>query len=249
MIEFKDIILLAAGAILGAVVSIVMTLLVEWLKQPRLRIEIDTSTTRTYPKGSPIGGNTATYLAIKILNQQLDPWLSWLQRSAAMDCHGYIYFRDLHGKIIGAKSMPLRWSHTSEPIPVIARRMQFPHQEIAKIYDNIRLTQERFVNLHPGKAPKRAPVAIQIHGEQETYGWSNHSYEFNSATRQENWRNPTWKMDQEIYEIEVIVEHRSGEHREKFYLINQPDIFKLRDSISDCTCPCITNKMCINPRY
>ena len=107
--------------ILGAILSIIITIWVEYLRKPKLRFQSINANDIDYsrlPEKRP--ANKARFLAITIENTSLSWLVRWLSRSAALQCHATISFFHLDGQDVFARNMTGRWSGSIEPTPTIS---------------------------------------------------------------------------------------------------------------------------------
>lgn len=102
--------------ILGAVVAIVITILVEYLRKPKLRLRLAQASNPTYESGDR-PAQVARFLALNLVNESLPSLARWMQRNAALQCHGTITFHHLDGQNVFGRAMPIRFSETPEPVP------------------------------------------------------------------------------------------------------------------------------------
>jgi hypothetical protein len=138
------------------------------------------------------------------------PWIArWMSRSAAVQCHGFVTFHHLDGQNIFGRPMPLRWSGSPEPLPLI-----FLGANPGRIIDPIRMSIDSRIDIHPGESG-RVDTAVKFDNEPECYGWSNLNY-FSAPP----WRNPDWKIPVGRYLIRVVVESAGERCEGIFRLIN-----------------------------
>ena len=101
--------------VLGAIISIIITVFIEWLRKPKLIFHIGKPSDRSY-ETSP--AKEARFLGIELINEPLPKIFRWLQRNTAVQCHGTIEFYHLDGQNVFSRSMPIRWSSSPEPVPM-----------------------------------------------------------------------------------------------------------------------------------
>ena len=82
--------------VLGAIVAILITILVENLRKPKLQLGIDSSPTDMEYQNRP--ARYARFLSVKLVNTPLPQWARWMSRSTALQCHGEITFHHLDGR-------------------------------------------------------------------------------------------------------------------------------------------------------
>ena len=178
--------------ILGAVIAILITIMVENLRKPKLVLHIASPVDLEY-EGRP--AKKARYLLVGVENKPL-PWFAgWMSRSAALQCHGFITFHHLDGQSVFGRSMNARWSGSTEPIPI-----QFVlGEQSGIIIDPTRFNVNSRVDIYPDET-MRLDIAARFDNEDDSYGWSNESYLSNPV-----WRNQDWKIPRGRYLINVTV--------------------------------------------
>lgn len=197
--------------IVGGAASFAATLVAERLKRPSLVFEIAAPNDVDYSTEPFRPAKSARFLSIRVKNEELPVGLRWLGRNAAMFCNGKIDFRKQSGESVFARSMPLRWSETPEPVPM---QVQIGGT-MGQIVDHFRYHLEQKVDI-PAAEYRFMDVAAQFEDEQECYGWSNESYSF-----QPNWRNPTRKLDPGVYLVNVTLHHLGGRCTFACELVNE----------------------------
>lgn len=178
--------------VLGAVISIVITILIEALRKPRLDIQISAYTDRNY-ENRP--ANQVRFLHLKLVNKPLPPLFRWMTRETALQCHGFVSFHHLDGQSVFGRSMPIRWSGSLEPTPMNLR----VDDKHFLIVDPTKLTLESRIDVPAGEA-EILDVAAKFDEEEECYGWSNESY-FSEPI----WRNPSWRLPSGRYLVRTTV--------------------------------------------
>ncbi len=106
------------GVIIGAIIAVFITITVETLRKPKLSMEIDTPGDREY-QNRP--ARDARFLYVRIKNHQLPKFARWMTRNPATSCHGTITFHYLDGQNYFNRSMPIRWSGSPEPTPILVQ--------------------------------------------------------------------------------------------------------------------------------
>lgn len=178
----------------GALVAIATTITVEYLRRPKLKLDIATPVDLTYSAGTRLA-KKARYLLVSCTNKPL-PWcFRWMQRNAATDCHGSLTLHHLDGQNYFGRSMPLRWSGSPEPIPLQVSI----GGAVASIFDPNRNSTESLVDIQPGEQ-RACDTAVKFDDEPECYGWSNSNYSSNPP-----WRHPDWRLPAGRYLVRVIM--------------------------------------------
>ena len=99
--------------VLGAIVAILITLLVENLRKPKLQLRLDSPTDIKY-QNSP--AQNVRFLSLELVNTPLPRWARWMSRNTALQCHGDITFHHLDGQNVFGRVMIGRWSESPEPV-------------------------------------------------------------------------------------------------------------------------------------
>ena len=206
-----------ASIVAGGVITILVTIAVEALRQPRLRLVAGSTVTNTYEPGRPAKELRSVY--VNLFNDPL-PWLArWMSRNAALQCTGTITFHHLDGQRFFARTMPVRFSRTPEPVPL---QVVIGETSVA-IFDPSRATAESRIDVYPGESTP-LDVAAKFDSEDEAYGWSNLSYFSNPQ-----WRDPNWKLPRGRYLVAITISSSGKKCRGLFRLMNDagPSDFRL----------------------
>lgn len=206
--------------ILGAILAILTTIFVEYLRRPRLQLAIGPVEEQNYI-GHPANHKRA--LRLKVENLPLPKWAGWMSRNPALQCGGYITFHHLDGQNVFGRSMIIRWPESPEPIPLIFR---IDGKE-AHILDPARITLEQRKDVFPGES-EIIDVACRYDNDEECYGWNNESYFSDPA-----WRNPSWKLSRGRYLVSITIASSGQKCMGLFRLINDVGIkdFRLENAL------------------
>ena len=175
------------GAIFGGIVTILITVWVERLRSPTMRLAIGDC--RTIQPRGPFGREWRS-LRVAVSNERLRWWASWwLSRSPAQQCRAEILFLRLDGTPFIKEPMIGRWAGG------LARAAR-------GIYPTTEWTA-RAVPYQPGRTKKHCrhlswrhqqlDVVIRVDQEDQAYGWNNETYFY------PNWRNPNRQLNHERY--------------------------------------------------
>ena len=193
--------------VLGAIVAILITIWVESLRKPKLTLEIGEPSDIVYTNRP---ARNVRFLGLMLINKPLPKAFRWLQRNAALHCHGTIEFYHLDGQNVFGRSMPIRWSGSPEPVPM---SILIDGQRLV-LFDPARFTLAPCIDVYPGES-ERLDVAAKFDDEQECYGWSNESYFSNPI-----WRNPDWCLQVGRYLVKVTVVSAGEKFSRVFRLVN-----------------------------
>jgi hypothetical protein len=193
--------------VIGALIAILLTIWVEYLRKPKLSLRIAPPVDMEY-YGKP--AKHARFVGIEVVNAPLPRIARWMMRNAALQCHGYITFHHLDGQNVFGRSMPIRWSSAPEPVPMI---LTVGYQQIV-ITDPARFTLSPRVDIYPGESEK-LDVAAKFDDDNYCYGWSNENY-FSTPP----WRNPDWALPPGRYLVKVVIISAGEKVQGIFRLIN-----------------------------
>jgi hypothetical protein len=210
----------SALTILGAIIAILTTIFVEYLRRPHLQLTIGTSEDQEYIN-RPAKHKRA--IRLKVENLPLPKWAIWMSRNPALQCGGYITFHHIDGQNVFGRSMIIRWPDSPEPIPLI---FQFNGKQ-AYIMDPARITFEQKKDVFPGESAI-IDVACRYDNDEECYGWNNESY-FSDPL----WRNPSWKLSKGRYIVYITIVSSGQKCTGLFRLINDVGIkdFRLENAL------------------
>ena len=198
--------------VIGGLITIVVTLLVEAYRRPKLRIEIVPPKVQHYQPGFP--AQRLRVLRLRITNEP--PRLRLIQRHAALRCQGEATFhhRD-NGQNVFGRVMPLRWTDSPEPV-AIQGTIQFLGQGPATLllHDPVRMTLDSSRDVFPGQS-ELVDLTVRCDSDAECYGWNNETY-FSTP----KWRNPSWKLPADRYLVRVVIKSSGQERTAVFRLIN-----------------------------
>ena len=205
------------GIVAGAVITILLTIALEMLRRPKLRLCIAEIEEADYPQDRPAKRGRA--LLANLVNEQL-PWFArWMSRSPALQCRGTVTFHNIDGESFFASEMPLRFARSPQPLPI---QINLGEAQ-GVLVDPLRLTADSRVDVYPGEATP-LDIAVKFDEEDECYGWSNLSYLSDPP-----WRHPDWKLTKGRYLIEITVFSSGAKCSGVFRLLNQggPKDFRL----------------------
>ena len=193
--------------ILGAVLSIIITIFIENLRKPKLSVVIRPPVDREF-QNAP--ANKVRFLQIDVVNQPLPALVRWMSREAAMQVHAEVSFYHLDGQNVFRREMIARWSGAPEPVlPTVILE-----DKRGVIIDPQRLTINSNMDIYPGHS-QAFDIAAKLDDDEECYGWNNEVYFSNPL-----WRNPNWKLSHDRLLVKVII-WSAGETITRIYrLIN-----------------------------
>lgn len=204
-------VLTALGAFIGALLSLIISIYIEYQRKPKLSLKIEDPPFDATYTSAP--AKEARFLRVHLINHAMNKWLRWLGRNAAMGCFGYIQFYHIdNGAPVFSKQMPVRWSKSDEPV---SHYMQ--DGQIIQLFDPAKYNSAFRRDCFPG-SEELIDIVARYDNEDECYGWCNDSY-----LPDKGWRNQDWKLPKGRYLIKVTV-ISSGD--------NVSDIFQLENSVT-----------------
>jgi hypothetical protein len=210
-----------ASIVAGGIITILVTISVEVLRRPKLRLAVGNAVDATYTDERP--AKKGRYLYVNLINDPL-PWFArWMSRGAALHCSGTVTFHNLDGQRFFAREMPVRFSRTPEPVPVQLR----VGEAVIAFFDPSRANAESRIDVYPGESTP-LDVAVKFESEEEAYGWSNLNY-FSTPP----WRNPDWKLPRGRYLVAITISSSGQKCDGLFRLLNEagPMDFRLEPAL------------------
>jgi len=199
------------GAVIGAIFSILTTIIIENYRRPELDLTIQNPPCDQDYRGLGKPAEQMRAVRLELHNRRLPKWMGWMVRSTALQCLGTITFHHLDGQNIFGRSMAARWAGSRQPVgmPAIG-----PQGELFQIFDILALTSESRIDVYPGEK-EALDIAVKMDADTECYGWSNESY-FGTL-----WRNPRWQLPNGSYLVSVQVFSSGQKCTGVFRLINE----------------------------
>ena len=177
--------------VVGACIAVLIPIIIEALRKPRLELTIAAAADAEYPEKTP--ARKVRFLHVDVENKPL----RLMSRNTAIQCHGSITFHNLDGQRFFEKSMPIRWVGPGQPeptlVPIIA-----DGKNIGGIPD-LRFSLAPKVDIAPGEKEPLG-VAARFDNDNDCFGWSNDNY-FSDPP----WRNQTWKLRPGCYLVKINV--------------------------------------------
>src|SRR5260370_38103640 len=102
--------------IIGAIIAILITIWMEYLRRPSLTLSVETPPIDTEYEGRPAKNRRGVRL--KLHNEPLPSWAQWMVRAPALQCRGIVTFHHLDGQNIFGRAMAARWANSVEPVPI-----------------------------------------------------------------------------------------------------------------------------------
>lgn len=188
----------AIGAFLGALLSLLANIYIEYQRKPKFHFEIEDPPLDSNPVGDI---REARFLRVLLCNNPMPRILKWLGRNAALQCFGDIQFHHLEdGVAVFSRPMPIRWAGSDEPLTYQA----LPDGKIAQLFDATKFNSSFHRNCFPG-TKELIDIAARFDDDEDCYGWTSENY-----LPGKGWRNPDWKLPKGRFLVHITV-HSSGE--------------------------------------
>lgn len=210
----------AIQLILGALLAIVTTIIVENVRKPKLSITISSPVDVSYPNHP---ASDARFLGVILHNAPMPPMFRWMMRGPALQCYGTVNFYHTDGQNVFGRAMTIRWSGSPEPL---ANQFQINNMRVS-FFDGHRLTQLGRMDIFPGTGEK-IDIASRFDADSECFGWSNENYYSDPK-----WRNPDWVLPRGRYLVKVTV-FSSGETLTKLFRLENDvprNAFRLENAL------------------
>lgn len=196
---FTTVLITAAGAFLGALLSLLASIYFEYQRKPKLELKIEDPPFDATYESAP--AKKARFVRVQLCNRAMPRLFRWLGRDAAMYCHGDIQFHHLlDGAPLFSRPMPIRWAGSDEPLSF----QVLPDGKVVQVFDQVKYNAAFHRNCYPcSKEP--IDVAARFDEDEDCYEWSNESY-----LPGKGWRNNDWKLPKGRYIVTVTV-YSAGE--------------------------------------
>lgn len=181
-VKIKNMFLAIFGAFLGTFGGLGVALIIERVKQPRVRIILA-------PPSDQSPGNVPTrFLHLTVENCALPLWMrGWLSRQTATSAYGRIRFLYPDGKEALPRPMDIRWTGSPQPPEFVQNGVLH-----GSTFDFL-----RFRDIHTSRS-EGIDVCVKFEGDSSCHGFTNTSYVHNL-------KHPDYKLKEGRYIIEVSV--------------------------------------------
>ncbi len=200
------------GIIIGSVISIGTTIIIENFKKPDLYFQIeDPPIDMKYPNAP---AKKARFLRVQLWNNDI----KWLTRETAMHCNASIQV--LHHDDLSPvfkNKISARWAGSDEPL---SPQLDAKTGNIIQIFDPSKYSAAFRRNCHPG-TKETIDVVVRFDDDDDCYIWTNDSY-------YKGWRNSEVKLPKGRYYIIVTVFSAGERVRGYFKLENTVGIKDFR---------------------
>jgi len=203
---------------LGGLLALATTVWLEWLRLPKLRLEISVPDDQDHSSHSR-PANYARFLLVSLVNKPLPLLLRWLQRNPALSARATItYHREHDDSPLFGRPNHARWAGSDEPLAMIGRVWNMP----ASLHDPNKLRRESVVDVYPGESAPFA-IAARFDDDIDSYAWSNENYH-----SQPKWRAPHWRIKPGRYVVKVSISSYGGRCSRSYRLIADGSIGAFR---------------------
>ncbi len=202
----------AISAFFGAVLSFIISILIENQRKPKLSLEIEDFSIENNLQGKP--AKRIKLLRVKLLNRKVKPAFSWwLKREAIIHCKATIQILHIEDRSpLFTNPIDARWTYSDEPLtPQINSNIN----KIVQIFDPAKYNATKFRSCYPG-TKELIDIVARYDDDEDCFIWNNDTYF-------KGWRNKEVQIPKGRYYVIVTV-FSSGE--------NNSGYFKLENTIS-----------------
>ena len=202
------------GIVGGAIISILITIAIEYLRRPNLHLMIEQPPQEVTYQDNLHPARFSRYLRLHLFNKPLPKWARWMLRSPAIQCKGTITFHHLDGQNVFGRAMAVRWAGSPQPLPIEGvtednKRFQ--------VFDPTRLSLDSRIDVYPGDQ-QLLDVACRLDDDEDCFGWNNESYL--QPMQADLWRTPDWRLQPGRYLVRVSISSSGQTCVRVFRLIN-----------------------------
>lgn len=186
------------GAFIGALLSLVISIIIENQRKPKLFFIIEDPPIDISYINAP--AKKARFLRIQLWNKEMPRIFRWISRESAMHCNADIqilHFEDLAP--VFSNKVSARWAGADEPI---TPQIHPTTGEIIPLFDISKYNAAFRRNCYPG-SKETIDIVARFDSDEDCYIWNNDSY-------LKGWRNDDHKLPKGRYYIIVSV-FSSGE--------------------------------------
>jgi hypothetical protein len=208
------------SVILGGLITILVAVSIEFMRRPRLVLEIAPPVDNQYPNGHP--AQRVRFLRLRVTNRALPRCLRFISRLTASQCAASITFHRLDGQRVQARAMEGRWAGLPEPVP---GRIQIGGQ-VGEFFDSARTLVGQRIDVPAGES-ELLDVAAKFDDEPHFYGWSNANY-FSDPI----WRPSEWRLEPECLLVKVVLRSIGERFEGLFRLVGDAGLAGFRLELS-----------------
>jgi len=202
---------------LGALLSLIVSILIENQRSPKLSLEIEDYSFDDNLQGKP--AKIIKVLRVKLLNKKVRRAFSWwLKRETVIHCNATIqmlHFED-HFPFFH-KPIHARWTKSIEPM---TQELKPDTNTIVQLFDPAKYNAVMFRNCYPG-TEEIIDIVARYNDEEDCYIWNNDIY-------YKGWRNKDVQIPKGRYFLIVTVFSNGEETKGYFKLENTSSINNFR---------------------
>ncbi len=208
------------AVLFGVFSSLIVAMLVEWMRKPRLSISIlppEKVHVLLYGDDKIMG--TLIALKVRVSNDSLPFAFRWMQRQSARDCRATLRFLREDKTPFINRPMPGRWATSVQPVPPLG--VIRSSGETIEFHDIARLNADSRVHIPAGEA-EVLDVAVRYPEETSAFGWTNESYRHGGN------RHPGFTLPPGRYLVDILIQSEGVKKQEPLRLENDHTIDEFR---------------------
>jgi hypothetical protein len=196
--------LTALGAFLGALISLIISIIIENQRKPKLSIELDNDSLDNNLVGKP--AKIIKLLRVHVINKKKPAIFFWMNRDAAMHCNSEIQVFNIDNLLPRfSQPIPTRWPRSDEPLSYLFNPSK---KELKQIFDISKYNAVNARNIYPN-SEEPIDTFVRFDDDEECYIWNNDTY-------YRGWRNPEVKIPSGRYYV-IITVYSSGDVIKGYY--------------------------------
>ena len=198
---------MALAGVVVSIIAIMLVILVEWLKRPRLDIK-----PAVWQAPGPV---PHAFASVRVYNRPLPGLISSvLMRATAQGCEVTLEFCDQAGRTRVLPIVPARWSSQPEPLrSVTVIDPKTGGQSNVLQFEPALVPESRRLNIPPGNDGHEVAVALQrFDGSAHAFGADSYIYP--------EWRHRDRNLGSAVYRVTVRLQASGIKISKKFELEN-----------------------------
>lgn len=201
--------LTAIGAFVGAVLSLIFTVIIESLRNPKLTIVWEEESSGDLAKEAP--AKRIKLLRVKLTNKKISRLFWWLRREPAIRCTAEIQLRHCDTKSpLFTQPIQARWSRSEPPSTI---HFDPKTNTLIDYFDPSTINERMFRDCCPD-SEEPIDVIARFDSDEECYVWNNDSFYPNYL----KWRNEKVKIPKGKYFV-IITVRSLGEKKSGFFIL------------------------------
>jgi hypothetical protein len=186
------------STLLGIVLTIAATVIIEYLRNPKLIFLMEDDSIDSLPKGAP--ASKIKLLRIKLINKEMPKIFSWLRRDTANHCSvdiQVLYHDDK--KPLFEQPISARWSHSDPPS---TSHLDTKTNTMVQLFDWSKYNEVMTRDCYPGLS-EPIDIVARFDSDSDCYIYNNDSFYPNYI----NWKSEKKKIPQGRYFLIVTVRY------------------------------------------